>query len=203
MTNQNAKPSHPIAVDENAIDQPISKDYSSDEDWCTVAEIEEAVAAFLAGDLTLAQLEGLSAEELYQVADLGYDLAAEGKLEDARKIFEGLYCYNPYDAYFHAALGSIYQKQSQLQSALDHYETAVELWDEDIHSWTNAAEVALQLATDFSTDGDNDEAEVKFVFAAEALQRAVALDPKGDHPAGLRARAIISATVGSMETARV
>lgn len=76
-------------------------------------EIEAAVVGFLTGDLTLAQIEGPTAEDLYQVADLGYDLAAEGKLEDARGIPEGLYCYNPFDAYFHAALGSMEMARGQ------------------------------------------------------------------------------------------
>ncbi len=182
-------------------DEFWTEDLLTEEDTCTEEELEEAVKGFLLGDITLAQLEGLSAEELYQVADMGYNLMEEGKLEDARKIFEGLYCYNPFDSYFHSALGAIYQRQGQLESSFDHYLSSVELYDEDIQTWTNLGEVALELSTVLAQSGDNDRAAEMFVTAADALTRAVELDPNDEHPAGTRARVLVQVTVGSMQRA--
>lgn len=182
-------------------DEFWTEDLLTEEDTCTEEELEEAVKGFLLGDITLAQLEGLSAEELYQVADMGYNLMEEGKLEDARKIFEGLYCYNPFDSYFHSALGAIYQRQGRLESSFDHYLSSVELYDEDIQTWTNLGEVALELSTVLAQSGDNDRAAEMFVTAADALTRAVELDPNDEHPAGTRARVLVQVTVGSMQRA--
>ena len=186
-----------------AADEFWTEDLLTEEDTCTEAELLEAFQGFLEGDLTLAQLEGMSAEDLYQVADMGYDLMTEGKLEDAKKIFEGLYVYNPFDAYFHTALGSIYQRQGDLEAAYEHYLSAVELYDEDIQTWTNLGEVALEQSTKFMKDGRTAEAEEAFVNAAEALGRAIALDPEAKEDAGRRAHALVHVTVGAMQSAMV
>lgn len=168
-------------------------DYLTEADTCTEKDIYEAVQGFLTGDLTLAQLEGMSAEDLYQVADLGYDLMMEGRLDEARKIFEGLYCYNPFDSYFHMALGSIFQRFGMLEESFNHYESAVQLYEEDVVGWTNLGEVALELATSL-VSSDPAAAGCRFAQAVEALGRAIALDAEGKHPSGLRARALIAAT---------
>ncbi|MEZ4647982.1 MAG: tetratricopeptide repeat protein [Candidatus Eisenbacteria bacterium] len=184
-------------------DEFWTEDLLTEEDTCTEAEILEAFQGFLEGDLTLAQLEGMSAEDLYQVADMGYDLMTEGKLEDAKKIFEGLYVYNPFDAYFHTALGSIYQRQGDLEAAYEHYLSAVELYDEDVQTWTNLGEVALEQSTKYMKAGRTAEAEAAFVNAAEALGRAIALDPEAKEDAGRRAHALVHVTVGAMQSAMV
>lgn len=170
--------------------------YLDESDTCSETEILEAVQGFLLGDLTLAQLEGLSAEDLYQVADLGYDLMMEGRLEDARKLFEGLYCYNPFDSYFHVALGSIYQRLEMLEESFNHYESAIQLYDQDIVAWANLGEVALELATRLVSQ-DPVAAGTRFEQAVEALGRAIALDVDGRHPSGLRARALVAATASA------
>lgn len=191
-------PSEDAPVDELA----ELTDEDLEEEACSVEDLEESIKGFLEGDLTLAQLEGLTAEDLYAIADIGYDLMEEGKLEDAQKIFEGLYVYNPFDAYFHAALGSVYHRQGQLEEALNHYESAVQLYPEDIHSWTNAAEVMIERSIQLSKDGNSEAAGEMFTEAVGALQHAIELDPKGDNAAGLRARALVAATASIAESAQ-
>lgn len=173
----------------------------TDGDACSIEEIEEAIKGFLLGDLTLAQLEGLTAEDLYGMADVGYDLLEEGRLEDARKIFEGLNVYNPFDPYFHSVLASIYQKQDMPDEALRHYESAVELFPEDIHSWTNAGELMLELSAKYA-DENEDVSQKLFHEALCALERAVELDPAGENAASLRARALIGVVVSAFEARR-
>ncbi len=163
-------------------------------DTCTTDDIEEAVKGFLLGDLTLAQLEGMTAENLYSIADLGYDFLEEGKYDNAQKIFEGLNVYNPYDSYFHAALGSIYQKQGRKDDAILRYQAATELYPEDINSWTNLGEVLLERSTEVHKEGDSISAVQIFTAAIDAFKKVMELDPKAATPSGLRARALIEVT---------
>lgn len=174
----------------------------TEDETCSIEELEEAIQGFIEGDLTLAQLEGLTAEDLYGIADMGYDLLSEGKLDDAQTIFEGLYVYNPFDAYFHAALGSVYHRKGMLEEALNHYESAVQLYPEDIHSWTNAAEAMIERSAQLAKDGQGEQAQDLFAEAVGALQAAISLDPEGENAAGLRARALVAATASIAEAAQ-
>ncbi len=188
-------------IDENQVDSTEVEDIDSisDEDACSVEEIEEAIAGFLTGDLTLAQLEGLGAEDLYGIADMGYDLLEEGRLEEALSIFEGLNVYNPFDPYFHSVLGSIYQRLDRADDALRHYESAVELYAEDINSWTNAGEIMLGLSAKAQEDGDPEKAREYFKEAIHALTRSIELDPEGKNASSLRARALVAVVAGKAE----
>lgn len=141
---------------------------------------EERVAQFIRGEITLAKLEGITAEEIYGIADMGYTLLEQGKIDDAQTIFEGLEVYNPYDAYFHSVLGSIYQQKGEEDNALEEYAMAIELYPEDINSCVNRGEILLN-------QGKVDE-------AAEHFKRAIELDPDGKDPMGLRAQALASVT---------
>jgi len=172
----------------------------SEEDCCTVEDIEEAVSGFLVGDITLAQLEGISAEEMYSIADTGYDLFEAGKLEDAKKIFEGLACYNPMDAYFHSVLGSIYQKEENFEEATKQYRGAVELYPEDISSWTNLGETLFVWAGRLQTAGDTEKAVEAFEASVVALTQAIERAPQDEeNDSALRARALVSVATSIYE----
>ena len=192
-------------AEENVTDIERVFDEDGDEvlnenDTCTTEDIEEAIKGFILGDLTLAQLEGISAEDIYAVADMGYDLFEEGKIEEAKKIFEGLYTYNPMDPYFHAVLGSIYQRQSNFAEAASHYATAVELYPEDVTAWTNLGETQLQWAAALQQDGEVERAAEAFTIAVEALTQAVErTDDVEANDSALRARALISVAANIYE----
>lgn len=172
----------------------------SEEDCCTVAEMEDAVCGFLVGDITLAQLEGVTAEEMYSIADTGYDLFEAGKLEDAKKIFEGLACYNPMDAYFHAVLGSIYQREENYEEATKQYRGAVELYPEDISSWTNLGETLLVWAGNLQTSGETEKAAEAFDASIVALTQAIERTPRDeDNDSALRARALVGVATSIYE----
>jgi tetratricopeptide (TPR) repeat protein len=164
---------------------------------CSTADIVKSVQGFLIGDITLAQLEGFSAEDMYGIADMGYAYLEEGKLTEAERIFAGLNVYNPFDPYFHAVLGSIYQRQGKLEDALRHYESAVQLYPEDINSWTNAGEVMLELSTNLMKNGKKKESVAIFEEAINALRKAIELDKTGQHASALRARALVGVTAAA------
>ncbi len=49
--------------------------------------------------MSLAELIGISKNDAYEIAELGYQLLLQGKSEEAIKIFEGLLILNPNDSY--------------------------------------------------------------------------------------------------------
>lgn len=146
---------------------------------------EENVKKFVLGEITWAQLQGMSMEEAYAFAELAYTLFEQGKYNDAQTIFEGLVISNPYDAYFHAMLGAIYARKDMQEEAAEEYSIAIELDSENISAFVNRAEILLQHG--------------EFEIAMDDLQKAIKLDPKGEDPAGLRARALAGATAAIIE----
>lgn len=146
---------------------------------------EENFKKFVLGEMTWAQLQGMSMEEAYAFAELAYTLFEQGKYDDAQTIFEGLVISNPYDAYFHAMLGAIYARKDMQEEAAEEYSIAIELDPESISAYVNRAEILLQHG--------------EFEIAMEDLKAAIKLDPKGEDPAGLRARALAGATAAIIE----
>src|SRR5687767_11235614 len=78
------------------------------------------------GKITLAELEGMTWEEAKAIAQVGCDLAALGRLEEAKVIFEGLVETNPKDSASRAALGTVYQRLHQNDDAMQAYDKALD-----------------------------------------------------------------------------
>jgi len=136
------------------------------------------IEGFLKGELTLAEVEGMTWEQAQVIAEAGCELAENGRLEEARVLFEGLVEMNSRDAAAHAALGTVYQKLSLLPEALSSYSTAIAL--DPFHPVALANRGELRL---LGGDGEG----------YRDLQSAVASDPKGETAAGARAAAWIAA----------
>jgi Flp pilus assembly protein TadD len=143
---------------------------------------QENIAKFVRGEMTWAQVQGVSMEQAYAFAELGYNLFMQGRYEDARKIFDGLVVLNPYDGYFHSVLGSIFARQNKVEDAFREYSIAVNLEPRDPQVFVNRAELLLKKG--------------KFEEALGDLKQAVLLDPEGNNPAVTRARALAAATLG-------
>jgi type III secretion system low calcium response chaperone LcrH/SycD len=146
---------------------------------------EENFKKFLFGKITWAQLEGMTMEQAYAIAEFGYTMYQQGRYKDARTLFEGLVIGNPYDPYFHAMLGAIYTKLDMHEEAAQEFSIAIELDPEDINSYVNRGELLLQHG--------------EFEFAMEDLKAAIDLDPEGKNPASLRARALAAATAAAIK----
>lgn len=150
-----------------------------------VEEIEdlytpENIDKFIMGEITWAQLQGMTLDEAYAIAEYGYGLYQEGKFHESRTLFEGLVLCNPYDAYFHNMLGAVFQQLDMEEEALESYTAAVDLDEENLHAIVNRGELYLK-------NGEFDK-------ALDDLYKAVQLDPEGKNPAALRARALAMAT---------
>lgn len=146
---------------------------------------EENLKKFLLGEITWAQLQGITMEQAYAFAEMAYTLFEQGKYDEAQAIFEGLVISNPYDAYFHSMLGAIYARKDMQEEAAEEYSISIELDPDNIIPYVSRAEILLQHG--------------EFQLAMGDLKKAIDLDPKGEDPSGLRARALAGATAAIIE----
>ena len=141
---------------------------------------------FIMGEATLGQLYGITIEEAYSVAELGYTLMEQGRLKEAQTVFQGLVISNPYDAYFHTALGSIYQKQGIIDGAIEEYSISLGLDPSTVEAFVNRGELLMQTGY--------------FELAANDFKAALELDPDGTNASVNRARALASVTAAALGT---
>ncbi len=83
------------------------------------------------------------------------------------------------------ALGVTLAKNKEFGRAAVCFEKVVALRPSDVASWTNLGECQLSA--------------MKYKEAAEAFKQAMELDPKSEHPAGRRARAIVARTLMKLQ----
>jgi type III secretion system low calcium response chaperone LcrH/SycD len=95
------------------------------------------------GKVTLKDVRGYSDEELYSVARMAYFYFYQGKVEEARTLFQGLYAINPLDAYFAKALGVVEMAAGNPQGALAAYDVALKIVPRDPSALVGRAEVKL------------------------------------------------------------
>ncbi len=135
------------------------------------------VEAFVAGYITLGDLEGITKPEQYEMAQVGHAHLVAGRLDKAETIFSGLMALDPFDPYFHLALGSIAQQQGKLEDAETSYTRALKYNPFSASTLANRGEVRVQLG--------------KLEAGAEDLIKAAELDPAGKEQATVRARATL------------
>lgn len=97
------------------------------------------------GKATLKDVRGYSDEELYAIAKTAYYFFYQGRLNEARTLFQGLYAVNPLDAYFAKALGVVELAAGNAQGALAASDVAVKLAPDDATAYVGRAEVKLVL----------------------------------------------------------
>jgi type III secretion system low calcium response chaperone LcrH/SycD len=130
------------------------------------------------GKATLREVRGYSDEELYAIAKTAYYFYYQGRISEARTLFQGLYAINPADAYFAKALGVVEMAAGNAQGALAAYDVALKLDGRDAQACVGRAEVRLAM-------GQKSQ-------AVEDLRRAVSLAPEED-PVARKANAMIDA----------
>jgi len=147
----------------------------------------DRVEKFIMGELTLGQLYGITIEEAYSMAEIGYTMMEQGRLKDAQVIFQGLVVSNPYDGYFHAVLGTIYQKVGMIDGAIEEYSLALGLDPSNVEAYANRGELLIQKGN--------------FLQAAEDFKKAIDLDPDGENPVANRARALAAIVTAALKQA--
>jgi len=147
----------------------------------------DRVEKFIMGELTLGQLYGITIEEAYSIAEIGYTMLEQGRLKDAQTVYQGLVLANPYDAYFHAVLGTIYQKLGFIDGAIEEYTLALGLDPANVEAYVNRGELMIQKGN--------------FLQAASDFKRAIELDPDGENPVANRARALAAIVAAALAQA--
>ncbi len=147
----------------------------------------DKVEDFIMGEATLGQLYGITIEEAYSVAELGYTLFEQGRMKEAQTVFQGLVISNPYDAYFHSILGAIYQKKGFVEGAVEEYTIALGLDPANIEAAVNRGELLMSKGF--------------FEQAANDFKHALQLDPDGTNPVVNRARILASVTAAALNAA--
>ena len=119
-------------LDVDRVDQPSVSDTFTGDNFLK----------FIKGEITWAQLEGMTIDEAYAMAEMGYTFLEQGRIEDAKTIIEGLVIGNPYDAHLHALLGTIYAREDNEEDAVEEFSISLGLDPENVD-----AAVALRRAS--------------------------------------------------------
>src|SRR5262245_16599170 len=74
----------------------------------------DSVRKLVTGEITPAQFLGLTQKQLYQIAELAYQLMNSGKLEEAKRVYQGLVAADPHDSVFHCHLAATHHRLGEL-----------------------------------------------------------------------------------------
>ena len=114
-----------------------------------MAEADDKLTARLQrwvdGKGTLKDVRGYTDEELYSIARTAYFFFYQGRIDDARTLFQGLYAVNPVDPYFAKALGVVEMAAGNAQGALAAYDVAIKIATNDAHAYVGRAEVKISM----------------------------------------------------------
>ncbi len=123
-----------------------------------MADSEAALAARLQkwadGKATLKDVRGYTDEELFSIARTGYFFFYQGKVGEARTVFQGLYAINPLEPYFAKALGVVEMASGNAQGALAAYDVALKISPQDSMAYVGRAEVKLAVGQKTSAVDD-------------------------------------------------
>ncbi|MCP3060549.1 SycD/LcrH family type III secretion system chaperone [Myxococcus sp. K38C18041901] len=142
------------------------------------AQLAARLQRWADGKATLREVRGYSNDELYAIAKTAYFFFYQGRINEARTLFQGLYAVNPTDGYFAKALGVVEMAAGNGQGALAAFDVAAKLSPQDPSVYVGRAEVKLAL-------GQKQQ-------ALEDLRRAAAMTPQDD-PVVRKAGAMVTA----------
>ncbi|MBL8949404.1 MAG: SycD/LcrH family type III secretion system chaperone [Myxococcaceae bacterium] len=97
------------------------------------------------GKATLKDVRRYSDEELFSISRMAYYFFYQGKLDEARKLFQGLYAVNPLDAYVAKALGVVEHAAGNPQGAMAAFDVALKIAPQDALAYVGRAEVKIAL----------------------------------------------------------
>jgi len=128
------------------------------------------------GEATLMELKGYSAEELYFIAQHGYTLFLNGKIQDAQTVFEGLVAIDPRSDYYYRALGVVYHRRGDAERAIRQFSNALKVSPNSVAAYVNRAEVHISRRD--------------FDAALDDLDKAIRAARSPDEPIARKARAL-------------
>lgn len=141
--------------------------------------MKELAGRLVSGQITLAEYAGLSREQLYEIAQVGYQLMNSGKLVEAREIYRGLVASSPFDSVFHCHLAAVHLRLAATDEAIKEFDTALRFNNANVDAFAGRGEAYLNRG--------------QLAEAIEDLSTAIELDPQAERPSTLRARALLLA----------
>ena len=154
-------------------------------DWKALLYTEDRVKKWAKGEMTLAELDGISGPEMLEMAVTGFAMYEQGRYREAKVIFDGLAALDPKESYYRTALGAVYLAQDKLDEAHGEFDAAIKLNKEDIAAFVNRGEVRLRKGL--------------ILEAATDFKAAVDLDPENKDPLSLHAQTLAAATLETLE----
>jgi type III secretion system low calcium response chaperone LcrH/SycD len=106
-------------------------------------QLQSQLQRWADGKATLKDVRGYTDEEIYAVAKTAYFFFYQGRVQEARTLFQGLYAVNPLDPYLAKALGVVELAAGNAQGALSAYDVAIRLAPDDAAAYVGRAEVNL------------------------------------------------------------
>jgi Tfp pilus assembly protein PilF len=140
---------------------------------------------WLQGERTMESVGAISANEMLEMATLGFSMYEQGRYDNAKVIFSGLCVLDPHEAYYRTALGAVYMVQEDLDTAEKMFDAAISLNAKEIAPYVNRGEVHLRKG--------------RLEKAASDFKSAVDLDPENKDPLSRRARVLASSALKMLE----
>jgi type III secretion system low calcium response chaperone LcrH/SycD len=108
-----------------------------------VDRLTQSLQRWAEGRGTLKEVRGYSDAELFAVARTAYMFFNQGKLAEARTLFQGLFAVNPKEPYFARALGVVEQALGNADGALAAFDVAIKLQPDDPAAYVARAEIRI------------------------------------------------------------
>jgi len=124
----------------------------------------EKFQMFVRGEITWAEIKGFPKYMLKELARIAYTKYKSGDYRVAESLFKGLSIIDHVNWYYRSALGAIYQKQKFYDQAIEEYDMALTLNNQEISSLTNRGECQMRLNN--------------FSAALKDFEMALSLDPE-------------------------
>jgi len=134
---------------------------------------------FMTNQISFAQMTGINQKDLYLLSEAGHVKLKHGRVEEAKRIFDILVQIDHKNPFYHACLGSIYQKMGKFVDAVYEYSESLKFKKDDLSSLVNRGEIYL--------------VHKNFKKAAEDFRAAILLDPLGKNTFANRARSLVIA----------
>ena len=146
----------------------------------------ELLYKFMTNQISFAQMTGISQKDLYLVSEVGHVKLKHGRVEEAKRIFDCLVQIDHKNPFYHACLGSIYQKMNKFVDSVYEFSEALKFKKDDLSSLVNRGEIYL--------------IHKNFKKAAEDFRAAILLDPLGKNTFANRARSLVIAIKRNLQS---
>jgi tetratricopeptide (TPR) repeat protein len=150
--------------------------------------LTEVFYKFITHRISVSDLMGLPRKKLSRLAEIGYVKYKYGRYPEALQIFKTLSTLDSINAYYHTALGGVYQKLGKYVDSVISYSRSLRINPKDVCPHVNRGEIYLRHRN--------------FKKAADDFKNAILLDPQGKNLWANRARSLVIALKRSLELRR-